>query len=155
MSVFGTRAESAADQLSRLREQAGSLVRDRVEAASGAAAQVGKAPAFRWVLDLLPLIAEYGGVAAQAFGRAREHGGEYVGEQARMAAQALPRGMARRVRGALWPVAVGALVLGVGYVAYRVARADGRWMGGDDGATALPGSGGASPRKRRAGAPGS
>ena len=115
MSLFETRSASPTEQLRWLREQAGTLVKDRVEPAlSDAAAQVKKAQPLRQVLDLLPLAMEYGGLASQAFRRVR-------GQAVKAVVPAFPHRAARHWSASLRPVAVAALVLGAGYVAYRLS----------------------------------
>jgi len=103
------------EQLRRLREQAGTLARDRVEpAVSNAAATAAKAQPLRQVMDLLPLVAEYGDLARPLFRRVKGQAGETVAP--------VPRHRTSRHWSApLRPVAVAALVLGVGYVAYRLS----------------------------------
>ena len=120
MNPFGTGSASPTEQLRRLREQAGTLVRDRVEpAVSGAAAKVTKTQPLQRALDLLPLIVEYGGLASQALRWVR-------GRAEKAAAPALPRRPARHWSAPLRPVAVAVLVLGAGYAAYRLTNAGGR-----------------------------
>ena len=115
MNLFGARSASPAEQLGRLRDQAGTLFKDRVEpAVSDAASKASKAQPFRQVLDLLPLVAEHGGPVLQAIRRAR-------GDAGKALAPALSRRPARHWSAPLRPVAVAALVLGVGYVAYRLS----------------------------------
>jgi hypothetical protein len=120
VSLFRTGSASATEQLRRLREQAETLMKERVEpAVADAAATVAKAQPLRQVLDLLPLAAEYGGLASQMFRRVKGQAEEAV-------APALRHRAARHWSAPLRPVAVAVIVLGVGYVTYRLAVVSGR-----------------------------
>ncbi len=102
-------AASAGEQLSRLREQAGALMADRVgPAASDVAAHA--ADPLRQALGYLPLLAEYGGPIIKALRRTTSQ-----------VEQALaPRKKATTMAYLARPAAIAVLVLGTGYLAYRL-----------------------------------
>lgn len=77
MSLFRTGFTSSAEQLWQLREQAGIVVKDRVEPVLSNAAKAIAQP-FKRVQGLLLLMAEYGGVVGQVLRWAKGQAEETV-----------------------------------------------------------------------------
>ena len=102
-------AASGGEQLRRLREQAGALMADRVAPAASDAAAHAAEP-LKQVLSYLPMIAEYGVPIIQALRRTTNQAEQAV----------VPRKKARTMARLARPAVIAGLVLGTGYLAYRI-----------------------------------
>lgn len=102
-------AASAGEQLRGLRDQVGALTTSRAVPAASAAPAPAPTP-LQQLLSYLPLIADYGGVAMDAFRRTRGEAAQPV----------KPRKKALSLARFARPAVITAVALGGGYMAYRL-----------------------------------